>query len=154
MIEKLLTRECIEIEVDVNDWSEAIKEAGKLLVKVNKATNTYIDGMIESMNEIGPYIVMVPGVAMPHARPEKGAKEIGVSIIKLKTPVNFGHEEYDPVSLVFALCAPASKNHLELLQDLSYVLEDINLVDKAEECMTKDELLKLIMEIYNENKTN
>ncbi|MGL4372582.1 MAG: PTS sugar transporter subunit IIA, partial [Turicibacter sp.] len=96
--------------------------------------------------------VMVPGVAMPHARPEAGALEVGLSVIRLKNPVKFGNDGFDPVHLVFSLCALGSESHLELLQDLSCVLDDSELVEKSQTCQTKEELIELIITSYNENK--
>ncbi|MGL4337170.1 MAG: PTS sugar transporter subunit IIA, partial [Turicibacter sp.] len=78
MIEKLITRNSVDVNVEVEDWVGAITEAGKVLLKNNYIEQRYIDGMISTVKEMGPYIVMVPGVAMPHARPEAGALGVGL----------------------------------------------------------------------------
>ena len=33
---------------------------------------TYTEAMIDVVRDMGPYIVLAPGLAMPHARPEMG----------------------------------------------------------------------------------
>lgn len=48
---------------------------GELLEKSGAIEPRYIDAMINTVKEIGPYIVIAPGIAMPHARPEAGAKK-------------------------------------------------------------------------------
>lgn len=36
---------------------------------------SYIDGMIDSVKEHGPYIVIAPNIALLHARTETGSKK-------------------------------------------------------------------------------
>lgn len=152
MIEKLLTLESIDVNVEAKDWIDAVSYAGNILLKNEKIEERYIKGMIDVVKEMGPYIVMVPGVAMPHARPEAGAKSLGLSVITLKNPVSFGEGEDNSVSVIFALCAKESKTHLELLQDLSYILDEPDIVSMSKACSTKEELIKLLNDFYNKNK--
>ena len=90
---------------------------------------------------------MSKGIAMPHARPECGAKETSLSIITLKNPVEFGNEDFDPVTMVIGLSSVDSKSHLELLSDLSNIMDDEELIEKAKYCKTKSELIELINEV-------
>lgn len=151
MIEKLLTEEVVDVKLEVENWQEAVVKAGKLLLDNDKVDERYIQAMIETVKDMGPYIVMAPGIAMPHARPDSGAKDIGVAVISLKQGVNFGSKDFDPVKLVFAICAKENKSHIELLQDLSYILDSDELLENLDNCNTKRDLLNLILDIYNEN---
>ncbi|MGG7058082.1 PTS sugar transporter subunit IIA [Clostridium tertium] len=151
MIEKLLTEEVVDVKLEVENWQEAVVKAGKLLLDNDKVEERYIQAMIETVKDMGPYIVMAPGIAMPHARPDSGAKDIGVAVISLKEGVNFGSKDFDPVKLVFAICAKENKSHIELLQDLSYILDSDELLENLDNCNTKRDLLNLILDIYNEN---
>jgi len=151
MINNLLNEENVEINVDAKSWEEAIEKVGSILLHNNKIEERYIDSMIDTVKTMGPYIVMANGVAMPHARPECGAKETSLSIITLKEPVEFGNEDFDPVSMVIGLSSVDSKSHLELLSDLSNVMDDEELIEKAKDCKTKSELISLINRIYSEN---
>lgn len=152
MIEKLLTEELIDVKLEVENWEEAVVEAGKLLLDNEKIEDRYIQAMIETVKEMGPYIVMAPGIAMPHGRPDCGVKEIGVAVISLKKGVSFGSKDFDPVKLLFAICAKENKSHIELLQDLSYILDNDGLLEKLDNCNTKKDLLNLILDIYKDNK--
>lgn len=151
MIEKLLTEEVVDIKLEVENWEEAVVKAGKLLLDNDKIEERYIQAMIETVKDMGPYIVMAPGIAMPHGRPDSGAKDIGIAVISLKQGVNFGSKDFDPVKLVFAICAKENKSHIELLQDLSYILDSEELLENLDNCNTKRDLLNLILDIYNEN---
>jgi mannitol/fructose-specific phosphotransferase system IIA component (Ntr-type) len=83
-----------------------------------------VDAMVNSVKNIGPYIVIAPGIAMPHARPESGSNKVGMSLITLKNPVNFGNKENDPVKIVVCLCAIDHVTHLKALSELVEMLGD------------------------------
>ncbi len=54
-----------------------------------------------------------------------------MSLIRLKEPVAFGHEDNDPVSLVFTLATTDSQSHLNALQQLMSVMtnkEDLSVL--------------------------
>ena len=68
MIEKLFNEQTVAVDVQVKDWVEAIKFGGNLLVESDAVETEYIDAMIENVKKMGQYIVIAPGLAMPHAR--------------------------------------------------------------------------------------
>lgn len=49
------------------DWEEAMRISGEVMKKKGLVTDQYIDQVIADVKEYGPYIVIVPGVAMPHS---------------------------------------------------------------------------------------
>ena len=81
---------------------------------------------------------------MPHARPEEGALEIGMSIITLKEPIEFGNKENDPVKLVISFCAVDSESHLKALSQLMVLLEDEEAIDRIVNSIDVDEILEII----------
>ena len=80
--------------------------------------------MIKFCEEHQAYIVIAPGIALPHARPEDGVKKICLSLLTLQKPVHFGHPHNDPVDLVIALGMIDNKSHVEALASLSEILMD------------------------------
>lgn len=108
---------------------EAIRLAGEVLIDNGVVENRYVDAMVDSCNELGPYIVLVPGVAIPHARPECGANKVGISIVTLKNPIVFGNEENDPVHTVIAIASDNNENHIGVISSLSKFLMDSNRVE-------------------------
>lgn len=130
MLEEVLTEDLVETHYCAKDSDDAVREAGRLLVKKGVAKEEYIEAMIENVRINGTYIVIAPGIAMPHARPEEGALGIGFSLVTLEQPVNFGHPKNDPVQLVVALCAIDHQTHLNALADLAELLSDEENVQK------------------------
>ncbi len=103
---------------------DAITMAGELLVKAGSATAEYVAAMVSAYRELGPYIVLAPQIAMPHARPENGALKEGIAVVRLAEPVTFGHPENDPVRVVIPLVGVDADAHITVLRKLSTVLMD------------------------------
>ena len=100
----------------------------------------YYDAIIESTEEYGPYYILMPGMAMPHARPEAGVQRDAFSLITLKNPVVFSDGK--EVSVLLALAATSSKIHTSVAipQIIAlFELEDsiARLVRKRNKEMTK-----------------
>jgi PTS system ascorbate-specific IIA component len=62
-----LTEELIRFEKGFSNWEEAIKVSSKGLLELGFIEESYVDSMIDSVKEFGPYIVIAPNIAMPHA---------------------------------------------------------------------------------------
>lgn len=124
MLKDVLTTDFIKLNVDAENWEQAIRCGGEILKNNDAIDERYIDGMIDSVKTLGPYIVIAPGIAMPHARPDDSVKKIGMSLITLNNPVNFGNKEHDPVEIVVCLCAIDHSSHLKALSELVTFLGD------------------------------
>lgn len=147
MLKEVITEKEILTNVEVKDWREAVRVGGELLLNAGKIEERYIQGMIENVEENGAYIVIAPKIAMPHARPEKGAKEIGLSLITLKNPINFGNPKNDPVSLVISLCAVDHSSHLRALSELMDILSNEENVKYILSENDSNKIIKLIKEV-------
>lgn len=115
------------LKVQASDWKDAVRAGVDLLVQAGVAEPRYYDSILSMVQEFGPYFVIVPGVAMPHARPEMGAMGTGFSLITLAEPVSFGHEDNDPVDVVLCICAKDAADMNETV-----IVEAMNLFDEEE----------------------
>lgn len=102
--------------------TEAIKLAGELLIESGRVQAEYVKSMIEAVEKFGPYIVIAPGIALAHGKPEQGVIENGLSLVVLREPLSFGHGENDPVELVFGLAAKDHSSHVSLMAELASFL--------------------------------
>lgn len=144
ILRELITEDSVQFDVVAKDRNQAISLAGEILVKQKKVDSSYIPAMIENCEKFGPYIVLAPGLAIPHAAPNAGIKELGISCVILNEPVVFGNEENDPVKLVICIASPDNKSHLELLSELSAIIMDPQRLNQLECVQTKQEFLQLI----------
>jgi len=101
-----------------------VRKAGRFLISLGLAREPYPEAMVQCARDYGPYIVIAPGIAIPHARPEEGGLHEGIALIRLENPVSFGHPENDPVDLLFAFTAADSGGHVALMADLAGALAD------------------------------
>jgi ascorbate PTS system EIIA or EIIAB component len=120
----LLDVSSIRIGVHADDWRAAVRRAGDALVAGGSTDNAYTDEMIATVEELGPYIVIAPGIALAHSRPSPAVHRAGMSLVLLTDPVEFGHRQNDPVSLVVGLAAPDDEGHVTALATLADFLSD------------------------------
>jgi PTS system ascorbate-specific IIA component len=132
------------VGVEPGDWREAVEASGKLLVSVGAAEEGYVAAMVRTTEELGPYAVIAPGVAIPHARPEDGAVRVGLSLAVLSEPVEFGSKENDPVDLVFGFSTTDADAHVELLQALADFIEEPENTEALRSASTVEEVLRVV----------
>ncbi len=83
MITTWLPVENIQIVDSVSDWKQAIRLSAQPLLAKETITEEYVEAIFKSHQELGPYYVLAPGLAMPHARPEQGAIKNGLSLLHI-----------------------------------------------------------------------
>jgi mannitol/fructose-specific phosphotransferase system IIA component (Ntr-type) len=137
----VLTEESIALDVEADDWRDSIRQVGRVLVETGAIEPRYIDAMIRTVEQIGPYLVLAPGVAMNHARPEDGVNRVCLGLVRLRTPVNYGSAHNDPVDIVIALGAVDHEAHLKLLRDLACFLSDEENIRRVRRASTKQEVI-------------
>lgn len=145
MISEMLEDEYIQLQESANNWEEAIKKVAAPLAKDNVITQKYIDAMIHSVHEYGPYIVIGEGIALAHARPEEGVNALGISVMTLNPPVPFHHESNDPVSIIFCLAAIDNHAHLKMM---STIVKLINEEGKIAQLVSKDSIEEFKKELF------
>lgn len=131
LLQDLLSEDNVSFRYPAETWEDVIRHGGQLMVDAGFIEPTYTEAMIDVVRDMGPYIVLAPGLAMPHARPEMGAKQVGAALVTLEKPIDFGSPENDPVSVAVFLCAPNKDEHIQLLTDIATLFEDEEFLDAA-----------------------
>ncbi|SHK55260.1 PTS system IIA component, L-Asc family (TC 4.A.7) [Clostridium cavendishii DSM 21758] len=144
MLNKLLTKDFIRTSVKCKDWKDAICKGVKLLEDKNLVKECYKDAIFRCFDEFGPYMVIAPGIVLSHARPEDGVIEKGMSLITLDTPIEFGSELNDPVTLIFTLAAKDSNAHLEALKELMEILINEDDLKSLFNAKNTNDILKIL----------
>lgn len=134
VLEQALGQGSIKLQQSCSSWRETFELAGLGLVESSRTTSSYTQEMIQAYEELGPYMVIAPGIALAHGRPSESVLATGLSLVTLSTPVVFGSPSNDPVSLVIGLAALDHDSHIDLMAALSELLmsEDaVNLLLQA-----------------------
>ncbi|SCB72989.1 Transcriptional antiterminator [Gilliamella bombicola] len=134
MLKDILTDNDIILQQDSSNWQQAIKIAAEPLLKKQFILPSYIDAMITSVEQYGPYIVIGKNLALAHARPEDGVNQLGVSVVTLRHPVDFGNSEMGPVKIIFCLAAIDSFSHLNIMRSLIELINDEQKLESLTMC--------------------
>ena len=121
---------------------EALVEIGNVLLKAGSVTSHYIENMIQSYHQFGPYFVIAPGIAIAHAKPDESVLHTDMALMVCKEPIHFNSHN-DPVTLLFGLCATSGSGHIESLVQLSELLSDDAIVDEIKTVTSLDKLREL-----------
>ena len=116
-----LSENRIEVDYEAKDWKDAVNHAGELLYKDGAVEERYIQAMIQKIETYGPYIVICPGTALPHADAEEGVIYEAASLMRLKKPVDFHHEMNDPVKYVIGMSVKSAESVNQAIYDLMMI---------------------------------
>ena len=139
----------IKLNVDASDWRDSMIKSGQLLVDSDYITKDYIDLTIKCVEENGPYIVIIPGLALSHSRPDVSVKKTGLSLITLSKPVCFNCDN-DPVDIVLTLAATDGTSHLQKLQSMAEFISDEENIEFIKNAKSAEEVAKAINEFEAE----
>lgn len=144
MLNELLTSDTIQFESSVSSWEDAITQASQPLLESGKIGQGYIDAMINNVNELGPYIVIAPKIAIPHARPEAGVEQLGMSLLKVDEPVPFSDQEKHKANLIIVLAAIDNETHLTALSQLTTMLSEPENMEQLLNAQNTDDVVSLV----------
>lgn len=145
MLSELLNEKNIRLNVSCTNWEEAIRQSGEVLLEQDLITQEYINASINNTKELGPYIVITKGVALPHASNKKGVNQSAISLISLKEPVEFGNDHNDPVKYVFMLASTDATSHLGALSDLAEFLDKPDFREQIDEAKSPQDVMDYIL---------
>lgn len=126
-------------------WEESIRECCKPLEADGTVNPEYADDIIECVKKYGPYIVIVPNVAMPHSTARIGSNgKTAIGFMHADVPVNFedGDDEKQ-VKTFFTLSATDQEAHLKNMQMLVQVLMNEEVLERLKNIQSPEELLEI-----------
>jgi PTS system ascorbate-specific IIA component len=146
--QSLIENNSILLNQSASSWEEAVKIGTDLLVKADTIEPRYYDNIVSKVKEMGPYIILAPGLAMPHARPEEGVLKTSFALVTLDKPVFFEGEE-DGVDVLITLAGSDSDQHMQGLMEITQVLDDPDSdtgvdLDKIRRCKSAEEVYAVI----------
>ncbi|SFQ32496.1 BglG family transcription antiterminator [Salibacterium halotolerans] len=129
---EMVTTDRIRIQREAPNWTEALQAAARPLVEDGSITEDYVNAMLAEGQE-DPYFMLGNQTAIPHASPEYGVQQVGMSLLKLDQCVAF--DESHDVQFIFVIAAMDKHDHLQALRQimkLSQTPKDIEKVRNAE----------------------
>lgn len=141
--ENQLIRLCTETPTS---WEEAVALSCQTLLEKKIITQVYVDEIIDCVKKYGAYIVIVPGVAMPHSSEKsQGVLGTAISFTKMKEDIYFeeGNTEKS-ARLFFTLAAKNSEEHVENISKLSEMLMTDGLIEALMSVETMEDYQKVM----------
>lgn len=140
---RYISEKNIQLNLVANSWEEAIRYSAIPLLRNNDITEEYIDAMIDNINNLGAYIVVDDGIAIPHARPDNYVKNFGITINTFKKPITIGN--YNNIKIFITIASIDNENHIELITQIMKLIEDESFIYMLnKEDISKEEILDRI----------
>lgn len=147
----ILTEDLIILDKEVENWKEAIILSGEPLLWKDIITPNYMRTVVNNVIDNGPYFAFAPGIAIAHAAPNDGAKRLGASFVRLKSPVKFGHKTNDPINIIIMLSIIDTKKNLDMLFTTMNTLCQSIAIDKLMTTENKSDIIN-IFKYYEDNE--
>lgn len=131
---------------EAKDWRDAIRMSCEPLEADGSVTVDYKEEIIRTVEQYGPYIIIMPNIAIPHAQKcTDSVKRTTVSFMKLKNPVCFagGEQEENYVQNFFTLACCDEETHIENLANLVKLLMNQEFVRELDHLTCEQDLKKL-----------
>lgn len=144
MLSELLTENMMQFTNDSLNWEEAIRLSASPLANKGHIEDSYVEAMVQKVKENGTYIYIGKGIAIPHARPEDGVNQVGMSLLRVNHPVYLLDNENYPVELFICLAAIDSQTHLKALSQLTTLLSNNEAIEQLKAMQNPEELYAFI----------
>jgi mannitol/fructose-specific phosphotransferase system IIA component (Ntr-type) len=150
-MKRILEDEYIRTDVEANSWREAVQMAGDILVQLKECDQEFIYQMVKTVENLGPYMILLPDVALFHAPPGEYVHKACLSFVTFKNPVYFTDFDNQRIKCAFALGAVDPESHMEMLQQVAMLLQDKTFLQIATNNGTKKDLLMSINNCLSNN---
>lgn len=126
-------------------WRDAIRACCEPLVATGTVEPVYADEIIACVEKHGPYIVLVPGVAMPHSTENaRGCNGTAIGFTRVAQPVQFDADDRDKdAQIFFTLCDTDPESHFANMQRLYAVLTDEAVLERLKAATSPADLLAI-----------
>jgi PTS system ascorbate-specific IIA component len=141
LLGELLDSKRVRFAEKAETWEDAIRMSCELLLE----EGGYVDEIIAAVSEMGPYMVLMPGFALPHAvKGSKNAHGTAISFMKLSESVQFHPDNRDKDACVFfTMVARDTEEHLKNMRKLWKMLTNEELCEDLLKVSSEEELLAL-----------
>ncbi|MEC0181031.1 BglG family transcription antiterminator [Paenibacillus peoriae] len=146
MLNELLTPSRIQRMDRVGSWEDGVAAAAWPLLKEGAIADSYVEAMVENVKQRGPYIIIAPLVAVPHADPLSGVNKTGISLLVLKEGIAFSEQPEHEVRLIFTLAAMDNETHLRALSQFTSLLTDEGNIERLFRSQSTEEIMEIILQ--------
>lgn len=145
MLKELIDKGYYSVHEGFSCWEDAVRASVQPLIEAGAVKAAYGDSIVNSVKKYGPYIVIAPDIAIPHAEDKDNVNETTLCFMKSNRPVVFDPEDREKdARLFFVLASNDDEKHLANLERLMDFLGDEERTAKLGEAKTLEEILALL----------
>lgn len=122
-------------------WQNMIQMAGQPLLDDGLIAQEYVNEIITTCTEKGPYMNIGPNIVLAHARPLPSTKKAVMALLLSKQPAALLDDPAHTARLWIFLATPDDRSHIELIQKLATLLMDADRVQRVLAANSQEELL-------------
>ena len=137
-----LTTENVQLNTQVTTKAEAIQQVGTLLAKAGHIQPGYIDSLFAREAIANTYLGN--GIAIPHGQPEHRDLIVNTGVAVVQIPNGVTWNAGETVYLVVGIAA-RSDEHLNILTNLTHVLDDPARVERLAHTKNAQEIVDELM---------
>lgn len=146
MLREILDNSRYSFYEGFEDWRDAIRCSYKPLLKEKIVNDSYVESVIKSVEEYGPYIVIVKNIAMPHSSiGDKNCSDTAISYMHVNNPVKFDENDGEKDAILFfSLAASDNDEHVKNIERLMDVLMNEELVGELILADSEEKFKKIV----------
>lgn len=142
MLKEIIKKNHYSFFEEALNWEDAIRKSCLAFEKTGVVNEKYYLELIDCVKKFGPYIVIEPGIAMPHSTQEgENVFKTEISFTKFEKSVKFDDE--NEAVLFFTLASVNPDVHIENIQKLMELLTNDELKEELFKIRNIDELIAL-----------
>ena len=145
MLREFVEQKHYKFAAEAADWKEAIRMSCEPLEFDGTVEDNYKEDIIKCVEKYGPYIVLMPNIAMPHSQEgAEGVHKTSIGFMKLDKPVSFDPEDPEKdAQLFFTLASCNPEQHMNNMVRLSELLMNEEVVAALLKAETPEDLLEI-----------
>lgn len=145
MLREFVEQKHYKFAAEAPDWKEAIRMSCESLEADGTIEANYKEDIVACVEKYGPYIVLMPNIAMPHSQEgAEGVHKTSIGFMKLDKPVSFDPEDPEKdAQLFFTLASCNPDQHLQNLMKLSKMLMNEDVVKALVKAKSPEDLLQI-----------
>lgn len=144
MLSSILTDNRIATDIKCSSWRDAVRACGQLLIGAGDVEEPFVNSMIETVEEFGPYMILVPEIALFHGRPSEAVHRPCLSLVVLSEPVIFDDFGGEIIRCAFGLGAVDNESHIGMLTQVAELLKNNSFLEMARGNSSKESISAMI----------
>jgi transcriptional antiterminator/mannitol/fructose-specific phosphotransferase system IIA component (Ntr-type) len=134
----------IRIGEKARTWKEVIYLGAEPLLEKGYIKKTYVEKIIQNIEDYGPYMSIAPKVLLSHAGPDDGVNENSMSVLTLEKGIDFHDRFAVPVFVIITLALKETKGYLNLTEKIIKLANQQSMVDQVIHSTSRQDVYYLI----------